>query len=53
MKANKKKTKAMISGESHKRYRILVDGHVVFVVKVLTEIQYSVLTVECTGSVMV
>ena len=39
------KTKVMISGESCKEYTILEDGHVVFVVEVLLETQYSVLTV--------
>jgi len=36
-------------------YRIWDDGHLVFVVEVLVETQYSVLTVRngCTGSVVV
>jgi len=36
-------------------YRILEDGNVVFVVEVLVETRYSVLTVRygCTGSVVV
>jgi len=38
-----------------REYTILEDGHVVFVVEVLVETQYSVLSVrnECTGSVVV
>jgi len=36
-------------------YRILEDGHVVFVIEVLVETRFSVLTVRygCTGSVVV
>jgi len=49
------KTKVMISGESCKEYTILEDGHVVFVVEVLLETQYSVLSIRngCTGNVVV
>jgi len=38
-----------------RKYTILEDGHVVFVVEVLVETQYSVLRVRsgCTGSVVV
>jgi len=56
MKVNMSKTKVLIGGESHKVVcRILEDGHVVFVVEVLVETQYSVLTVRngCTGSIVV
>jgi len=45
----------MINGESRKEYTILEDGHVVFLVEVLVETQYSVLSVRngFTGSVVV
>ena len=53
-KMNMNKT-VMISRESCKGYRILEDGHVLFVVEVLVETQHSVLSVRngCTGSVVV
>ena len=52
---NMNQTKVMISGESHKEYTILEDGHVVFVVEVLLETRYSVLSVRngCTRNVVV
>ena len=45
----------MISGESRNGYRIQEDGHVVSVVEVLEETQYSVITVRngCTESVLI
>jgi len=54
MKVNMNKTKVMISGKSHNGVQNKKDGHVVFVVEVLIETQYSVLTVRngCTGSVL-
>lgn len=54
MKMNMNKT-VMINRESRKGYRILEDGHVVFVVEVLVETQHNVLSVRngCTGSVVV
>jgi len=54
MKVNINKSKVMISGKTASEYTILEDGHVVFVVEVLAETQYSVLTVRngCTGSVV-
>jgi len=44
----------MISGESCKEYTILEGSHVVFVVEVLEETQYSVLSVRngFTGSLV-
>ena len=45
----------MISGESHNRVHNTGNGYVVFVVEVLVETQYSVLSVRSgfTGSVVV
>jgi len=50
IKVNMNMTKVMISEESCMGYRILEDGHVVFVVEVLVETRYSVLTARngCT-----
>ena len=45
MKMNMNKT-VMISRESRMGYRILEDGHVVFVVEVLVETQHNVLSVR-------
>jgi len=52
MKVNMNKTKVMISAESHNG--VLEDSHVVYVVEVLVETHYSVLTVRngCRGSVV-
>ena len=54
MMKNVNKTKVMISGESHKgvQYTVLEDGHMVLVVEVLVETQYSVLSIrngKCSG----
>jgi len=38
LKVDINKTKVMVSGESCKGYRILEDGHVMFVIEVLVEI---------------
>jgi len=52
---NMNKTKVMISKKAAREYTILEDGHVVFVVEVLAETQYSVLSVRngCTVSAVV
>jgi len=52
MKVNMNKTKVMISAESHNG--VLEDGRMVYVVEVLVETHYNVLTVRngCTGSVV-
>jgi len=55
MKVNMNKTKVRLLEKAATEYTILDDGHVVFVVEVLIETQYSVLSARngCTGSVIV
>jgi len=57
MKVDMSKTKVMISGNSHMEVKSTTvdDGHVMSVIDIFVEAQYSVVTVGngCTGSVVV